>query len=140
MGDGYFAFVWFLLCVLPVMICLLFLFCITKTCLYNFDPHKPHFYIVKLGFTGVYIIFFYFNSKHRLWVLVEAVLTSTHNLCFNFVLAENFHFLAVKFSVYLNRRVFVMVIDRLCSVIVALSGHRLFYFYNHVLHSKLNTI
>ena len=24
---------------------------------YNFDPLKPHFYIVKLGFTGVYIIF-----------------------------------------------------------------------------------
>ena len=32
-------------------------FCITKTCLYNFDPLKPHFYIVKLGFAGVYIIF-----------------------------------------------------------------------------------
>ena len=30
---------------------------ITKTCLYNFDPLKPHFYIVKLGFTGVCIIF-----------------------------------------------------------------------------------
>ena len=30
---------------------------ITKTCLYNFDPLKPHIYIVKLGFTGVYIIF-----------------------------------------------------------------------------------
>ena len=29
---------------------------ITKTCLYNLDPLKPHFYIVKLGFTGVYII------------------------------------------------------------------------------------
>ena len=29
---------------------------ITKTCLYNFDPLKPHFYIVKLGFTGVYIV------------------------------------------------------------------------------------
>ena len=28
-----------------------------KTCLYNFDPLKPHFYIVKLGFTGLYIIF-----------------------------------------------------------------------------------
>ena len=28
-----------------------------KTYLYNFDPFKPHFYIVKLGFTGVYIIF-----------------------------------------------------------------------------------
>ena len=31
---------------------------ITKTRLYNFDPFKSHFYIVKLGFTGVYIIFF----------------------------------------------------------------------------------
>ena len=30
---------------------------ITKTCLYNVDPLKPHFYIVKLGFTGVYTIF-----------------------------------------------------------------------------------
>ena len=30
---------------------------IKKTCLYNTDPLKPHFYIVKLGFTGVYIIF-----------------------------------------------------------------------------------
>ena len=30
---------------------------ITKTCLYNVDPLKPHFYIVKLGFTGVYVIF-----------------------------------------------------------------------------------
>ena len=30
---------------------------IKETCLYNFDPLKPHFYIVKLGFTGVYIIF-----------------------------------------------------------------------------------
>ena len=31
--------------------------CITKTFVYNSDPLKPHFYIVKLGFTGVYIIF-----------------------------------------------------------------------------------
>ena len=45
--------------------------CITKTCLYNFDPLKPHFYIVKLGFTGVYIIFFIPAQKHRLWVLVR---------------------------------------------------------------------
>ena len=29
---------------------------ITKTYLYNFDPLKPHCYVVKLGFTGVYII------------------------------------------------------------------------------------
>ena len=36
---------------------------IRKTCLYNFDPLKPHFYIVKLGFTGVYIIFLIFAQK-----------------------------------------------------------------------------
>ena len=30
---------------------------ITKTRLYNFDPLKPHFYVIKLGFTGVYINF-----------------------------------------------------------------------------------
>ena len=30
---------------------------ITKTYLYYFDPLKPYFYIVKLGFTEVYIIF-----------------------------------------------------------------------------------
>ena len=32
---------------------------IRQTCLYKFDPLKPHFYIVKLGFTGVYIIFLF---------------------------------------------------------------------------------
>ena len=30
---------------------------ITKTCLYNFDSLKSHFYIVELGFIGVHIIF-----------------------------------------------------------------------------------
>ena len=44
---------------------------ITKTYLYNFDPLKPHFYIVKLGFTGVYIIFLISARKHGLWVLVR---------------------------------------------------------------------
>ena len=88
---------------------------ITKTRLYNFDPLKPQFYIVKLGFTGVYIIFLILLKKHRLWILVRTVLTSTHNLCFeqecgkyqNF-LSENFPFWVVKFSIYLNRYVFVM--------------------------------
>ena len=44
---------------------------ITKTCLYNVDPLKPHFYIAKLGFTGVYIILLISAQKHRLWVLVR---------------------------------------------------------------------
>ena len=30
--------------------------------LYNYDPLKPHFYVVKLGFTG-YILFFLFLLK-----------------------------------------------------------------------------
>ena len=90
-----------LICTFSVMI-------ITKICLYNFDPLKPHFYAVKLGF-------------------VEAVLTSTHNLCFEqkhekyqiffffffFFFLENFHFLMVKFSIYLNRHVFVIFTNQL---------------------------
>ena len=92
-----------------------------KTCLYNFDLLKPHFYIVKLGFIGVYIIFLIsaqnIDCGYSLEpiYLDEAVLTSTHNLCFEqkyetfqSFLSENFHFLVVNFSVYLNRRVFVM--------------------------------
>ena len=42
-----------------------------KTRLYNFDPLIPHFYVVKLGFTGVYIIFLISAQTHRLWVLVR---------------------------------------------------------------------
>ena len=44
---------------------------ITKTCLYNFDPLKPHFYIIKLGFTRVYIIFRISAQKHKLWYSLE---------------------------------------------------------------------
>ena len=47
---------------------------IKKTYLYNFDPLKPHFYIVKLGFIGVYIIFLISAQKHRLWVLIRTAL------------------------------------------------------------------
>ena len=36
---------------------------ITKTCLYIFYPFKPHFYIVKLGFIGVYIIFYFAKTQ-----------------------------------------------------------------------------
>ena len=59
---------------------------ITKTRLYNFNPLEPHFYKVKLGFTGVYIIFLIsaqnIDRGYSLNRLDEAVLTSTHNLCF----------------------------------------------------------
>ena len=45
-------------------------FHITKTQLYNFDSLKPYFYKVKLEFTGVpgihYFFFFYFCSKTKI--------------------------------------------------------------------------
>ena len=44
---------------------------IMKIYLYNFYPLKPHFYIVKLRFTGVYITFLISAQKHSLWVLVR---------------------------------------------------------------------
>ena len=88
---------------------------ITKTYLYNFDPLKPHFYIVKLGFTGYTLFSLFLLNNIDCGYAVEAVLTRIYNLCFEQkyekyqkFLAENFHFLVVKFSVYLNRHVFVM--------------------------------
>ena len=54
---------------------------ITKTRLYNADPHQPHFYIAKLGFIGVYVNFL-ISAQKQIVGTHEAVLTSTHNLCF----------------------------------------------------------
>ena len=42
-----------------------------ETYLYNFDPLKLSFYIVKLGLQGIHICFLFFAQKHRLWVLVR---------------------------------------------------------------------
>ena len=94
---------------------------ITKTYLYNFDPLKPHFYIVKLGFTGVYIIFLISAQKHKLWYLLEPPRRGGSNEYprsmfwaeiwkISAFLSENCQFLEVKFSIYLNRRVFVMFV------------------------------
>ena len=96
---------------------------IMKTCLYNFDPIKPYFYIVKLGFTGVYIIFLNFAQKHRLWEdcgysleLPRQGSSKEYPQSIFWLeiwkiefLSENFQFLEVKFSTYLNRPVFVMI-------------------------------
>ena len=57
---------------------------ITKTSACNEDPITPHFYIEKLGFTGVYI-FRYHNFSY-----------------------ENYHFYSQKKSPYIVWAVFVM--------------------------------
>ena len=75
---------------------------ITKTRLYNVDPLKPHFYVVKPGFTRVYNIFLISAQKHRLWVLGGRTASpSTNSICFEqkYETYENF---------YLNKLVFVM--------------------------------
>ena len=104
---------------------------ITKTHLYNFNHSKPHFYTVKLGFTGVYISFLFSAQNIDCGYSLEPsrrggsneypqsgvpTIWSTHNLCFeqkydkyHISFSENFHFLVVKVPIYLNRHVFVMV-------------------------------
>ena len=75
---------------------------ITKTYLNNFDPLKPHLYIVKLGFTGVYIIFLIsaqnIDCGYSLERLSEAVLTSIHNLCFEQKYEKYLNFYLKTFS------------------------------------------
>ena len=94
---------------------------ITKTYLYDFYPLKPHFYIVKLGFTVV-ILFLLFllinidcgyslepprrggsNEYPRSMLLAEIWKIS------EFFIWKNCHFLVVKCLMYLNRSVFVMI-------------------------------
>ena len=55
-------------------------FGITSIYLYNFDPLKPHFYIVKLGFTGVYIFVLISAQKHKLWVIFRTSSASGSNM------------------------------------------------------------
>ena len=89
-----------------------------KTCLHNVDPLKPHFYIVKLGFTRVYIFLFLLRNISCGYVLEPPYRCGSDEYpqsmfwaeiwnCQNFYL-KNFIFLVVKFSVYLNRHVSVM--------------------------------
>ena len=93
---------------------------ITKTYVYNFDSLKPHFYIVKLGFAGVYIIFLFLLKIRDCGYSLEPPRwggsNEYHNLCFEqkyekyqSFSSQNFQFLEVKFSLYLNRRVFAMI-------------------------------
>ena len=81
---------------------------ITKTYLYNVDPLKPHFYIVKVGFTGVYIIFLISAQKQGSSNEYPQSMFRAEIWKISDFLSENFQFLVVKFSIYLNRRVFIM--------------------------------
>ena len=90
---------------------------ITKTCLYNIEPLKPHFYIVKLGFIGVYIIFLISAQNIDCGYSLELGSNEYPQSMFKQkfekyqrLLSENVQFLQVEFSIYLNRCVFVMIL------------------------------
>ena len=92
---------------------------IMKTRLYNLDPLKPHFYIVKLGLTGVYTIFLISAQNIDCGYSLEpprrggsneypqSIFWAEIRKISNFFYLKILFFLVVKFSIYLNRRVFV---------------------------------
>ena len=88
---------------------------ITKTYLYNFDPLKPHFYIVNMGFTGVYIIFHISAQNIDCGYSLEPHVLSRNIKNIRGFYLKFFGFLEVKFSTYLHRRVFVMKAFRRCK-------------------------
>ena len=92
------------------------LVCITKTCLYNFDPLKHHFYT---GLQGCKLYFLFLLKNIDCGYSLEPPgrggsneypqsMFLSRNMKSEF-LSENLQFLEVKFSIYLNRRVFEMV-------------------------------
>ena len=91
----------------------------TKTRLYNFVALKPHFYIVKLGFSGVYTFFLISAQKHRLWVLVRTAsprwferVPTVYVLSRNM---KNIVFFVRKFSVFFRRNfLYTFVIEQAC--------------------------
>ena len=99
--------------------CTIFCF-ITKTYFYNFDPLKAHFYVVKLGFTGVCIFFSFLLKNIDYGYSLEPPRRGGSNeypqsiFCeemwkISKFLSEIFQFLEVKFPLYLNRRIFIMI-------------------------------
>ena len=92
---------------------------ITKTCLYNVDPHKPHSFKVKLGFTGVYIIFFVLLANIDCGYSLQPPRRGGSNEYpqsmfwseiwkISEFLSEKFHFFGDKIFSILKRHVFVM--------------------------------
>ena len=82
---------------------------IRKTYLYNFDPLKPHFYIVKLDLQGYKLFVLFLLKNIDCWYSLEPLCRGGSNeYPQSMFLSENFHILVIKFSVYLKRNVFIM--------------------------------
>ena len=85
---------------------------------YNYDPIKLQFYMVKLGFRGVYIIYLISAQNIDCGYSLEPPRRGRSNVCpqcfeqkfekYQNFLSEHFYFWVVNFSLYLNRHVFVV--------------------------------
>ena len=108
---------------------------ITKTCRYNFDPLKPHFYIVKLGF--ILFCLFLLNKIECGYSLEPPRRGGSNEYPQSMFWEENWKkVLVVKFSMYLDRRVFVM--ERFALSVFPFTHTGLFeyiYLANRVFHS-----
>ena len=107
--------------------------CITKTCI-NLTPLNStliHFYKVKLRFTRENIIFSNICSPTRFERVPTVYVLSRNRTNVRIFLFENFPFLVVKFSIYLNRHVFVMcsVGSSLCGLVAACCGFFFGFFF-----------
>ena len=84
----------------------------TKTCLYDFDPLKPHFYIVKLGFTGVYIIFLFLLKNIGCGYSLEPPRRGGSNeypnLCFEQKYEKYQSFLSENFQVFGGENFYIL--------------------------------
>ena len=69
-----------------------------KNRLCNFDPLKPVFYIVKLGFTGVDIIFLILLKNIDCGYSLELTLSRNMKIIRFFFLSKKFSSLVVKFK------------------------------------------
>ena len=120
-----------------------------KTSLCNEHPLTPHFYIVKLGFTGVYF-FLIFAPKQRLWVLIRtASLRRFSRVPTINVLSKNEKnikknhlkmniFTAVKYCYILRGCVFIMAhISDKISRCLAVNSLHIVHWVTHVDWSKL---
>ena len=111
---------------------------ITKTCLNNVDPLKPLLYS-KPGVLQGYIVFFLFLLKnidcgYSLEPLrrggsneyTQSVFLSRNMKKKSEFLSENFQFLVVKFSIYLNKPVFLMStkVQNVCDRFPAMNAVR----------------
>ena len=71
--------------------------------------------------------------------------SNTYNLCFEqkyekyqSFLSEIFRFLEVKFSIYLNRRVFVMMVTSILSTVLSRSLGKTFFAWHSILNENIS--